>query len=151
MINRKWAEERELSFRKRHSPWSTSQSVASTTVTVSSDYKSSCADLAGLVEPEPLTLPVGALSDRLSLDVNPDPTVGGGHRHGKFISRTLSREYSLDADGSEGNSEMVELFTRLLIDADAVGTKRGSHVKVLKLTTSKTCPYKTLLRRLPVD
>lgn len=120
-------------------------SVASTTITITSPFKASFADLTALLDPEPLCLPVGALenSDTVGLD---EMECGGGSRHGKFVSRGLSRECSLDGEGSEVESDRFELFTRLLKEADRISTVTGCHVKVSKLTMSKTSPYKTLLR-----
>jgi hypothetical protein len=119
-------------------------SVASTTVTLYSPFKASYADLSGLVEPEPLLLPVGALENIDSNQVE-EANVGGGSRHGKFVSRCLSRELSVD-DDSEVESDRADLYNRLLEEADRAATKTGCHVKVRKLTMSKTSPYKILLR-----
>jgi hypothetical protein len=122
-----------------------SLSVASTTVTMFSPFKASYTDLTSLVEPEPVSLPRGALLDSPSIqEDNFSPE--GGSRHGKYVSRGLSRECSWDGDNSDLEPERAELFCRLLKEADRLSCNTGCHVKVTKLTTSKTCPYKTFLR-----
>jgi hypothetical protein len=120
-------------------------SVASTTITVSSPFKASFADLTALLDPEPLSLPIGAFENSEALGFDEGESECGS-RHGKFVSRGLSRECSLDADATEVDSDRFDLFTRLLKEADRISTLSGCHVKVKKLTMSKTCPYKTLLR-----
>jgi hypothetical protein len=125
---------------------STSLSVASTVGTLFYPFKASFADLAGLVEPEPISLPAGALDDfESTLELmNPET----GDRHGKFVARTLSREISIDTDSSDIEPEMLDLFSRLLEEGDRVTTRVGVHIKFQKLTTSKMNPYKTLLRHM---
>ena len=67
--------------------------------------------------------------------------------HGKFSSREkLSREISFESD--DGLSpDNYALFLNLLTEADRLSNNTGSHVKIQKLTTSKSTPYKTILRR----
>ena len=121
-------------------------SVASTVATLASPFKASFADLSGLIEPEPISLPAGALEGyELHVDSLHPQT---GSQHGKFVMRSLSREFSIDTDSAEMDSERLELFSRLLEEGDRMSTKVGMHIKFQKLTTSKTSPYKTLLRHM---
>lgn len=123
----------------------TSVSVASTTVTMSSPFKSSYAtDLCDLGGLGGLLLPNGALD-------NP-PCIYGvesgdeGSRYGKSAGKLCTRGYSIESVGSvDASSE--EVFVRMELEAERMSKAVGSHIKVQKLTTSKTCPYKTLLRR----
>jgi len=129
----------------------TSLSVASTTLTISSTSKTSFNDLSILEGIPQIRLPHGALTTSSESDFNAGEDEEGGGRLGKFCTmRKLSREMSIDSVISEDNDgttiEMGELFTRLLLEADRVGHNTGRHVKVVKLTTSRTNPYKTLLR-----
>jgi hypothetical protein len=124
-------------------------SVASTTVSHFSASKASYGDLSCLIEPSSLLLPPGSLEDNDLADEQ-SSSLEHGDRHGKFVARSLSRELSFDGEGSDIEPERLELFTRLLAEADRVSVKTGCHIKVTKLTTSKTSPYKTLLRH-PYD
>jgi hypothetical protein len=120
-------------------------SVASTTITFYYPFKASYGDLAGLVEPEPLMLPLGSLDRHLESECS-DSASDHGSRHGKYVSRSISREVSIDGESSDVEPETIELFTRLLLDADRITKNTGCHVKKTKLTTSKTSPQKTFLR-----
>ena len=124
---------------------STGLSVASTTVTLYSPFQASYGDLSGLVATEPLLLPPGSL-DHHSDDFEDSQTSDHGSRHGKYISRKVSRELSFDGESSDVEVETAELFMRLLVEADRQTSRTGCHVKVTKLTTSKANPQKTILR-----
>jgi hypothetical protein len=126
----------------------TTASVASTTYTVSSPFKSSYGDLSSLEAIEPIQLPRAAF-DYID-PIGEEIPIADGSRVGKFCARRmLSREMSIDSvlsEDMETSEEATELLTRLLIEADRVSRNTGCHVKVQKLTTSRTSPYKTLLR-----
>jgi hypothetical protein len=127
----------------------TSLSVASTTLTISSPFKASFNDLSSLEGIPPIRLPHGALDTAFDSEANTDEQYAGGWL-GKFSAmRKVSREMSIDSvisDDGEMSHDSAELCTRLLFEADRVSNCTGCHVKVVKLTTSKTNPYKTLLR-----
>lgn len=118
-------------------------SVASTTFTRISPYKASFSDLSELVPPQPLLLPPGSC---VALEAS-NETDGcyDGSRMGKYVVRSLSRELSLDAD-DQISPETLDLLSRLMVEGDFVSTSTGCHVKVRKLTTSKSSPYRTILR-----
>jgi len=118
-------------------------SVASTSITFSSGQKASFSDLSGLIEPEPVLLPPGALDDEKLIFSDHEDTEDGSH-YGKYGAKAQPRQLSFDECNSD--SEISEMFTRLLIDADRVTSGTGCHVQVRKLTTSKTRPFKTMLR-----
>lgn len=120
-------------------------SAASTTISHFSINPASYGDLSCLIEPASVLLPAGSMDNSDSCDEG-DAYFQHGGRHGKFVSRSISRELSFDGDGSDIEPEQAELFTRLMMEADRLSTKTGCHVKVSKITTSKTSPYKTLLR-----
>ena len=123
-------------------------SVASTCFTLSASIKASYSDLSGLVEPDPVMLPTGALEEPWDISPGCDEA-DDGCRYGKFGSRAQPRQLSFDGINSDGSStEVSELFMRLLSDADRVTGETGCHVRVQKLTTSKSRPYKTVLRHL---
>ena len=127
----------------------TTASVASTTYTISSPFKASYGDLTSLEAIEPIQLPRAAFE---YFDPMPEESdnIPDGSRLGKFCAkRMLSREMSIDSvvsDDMETSEHTTELLTRLLLEADRVSRNTGCHVKVQKLTTSRTSPYKTLLR-----
>ena len=129
----------------------TTASVASTTYTISSPFTASYGDLSSLEALEPIQLPRAAFeySDS-ALEDTTQPT--DGSRVGKFCAkRMLSREMSIDSvisDDMETSEDTAELLTRLLHEADRISRNTGCHVKVQKLTTSRTSPYKTLLRHI---
>jgi hypothetical protein len=129
----------------KSSPPSAGLSVASTTVTLYSPFKASYGDLRSLVQSEPLLLPSGALENNQGSRDEED-ACDFGSRHGKYGSRSLSREFSFDGEASEVEPETAELYMRLLAEADRITSKTGCHSKVTKLTMSKTRPQKTFLR-----
>ena len=120
----------------------TSVSVASTTVTNCSPFKSSYAadlcDLGGIGE---VFLPPGALDSNVSSSDFGEE----GSRYGKSAGRVVTRGYSIESLGSI-DPVAEEVFARLELEADRMSRFMGSHIKVEKLTTSKTHPYKILLR-----
>lgn len=122
-------------------------SGASTTVTLYSPFKASYGDLSGLCAPEPLLLPAGCL-DPSTDSFEDEQLCAQGSRHGKYSSRSLSRELSLDSEQSDVDSDKSELFMRLLAEADRISSSTGCHIKVTKLTMSKTSPMKPLLRHI---
>jgi hypothetical protein len=132
----------------------TTASVASTTYTISSSFKASYGDLASLEAIEPMQLPRAAF-EYVDPILEEEDQVQAGARLGKFCAkRMLSREMSIDSvvsDDMETPEETVELLTRLLFEADRISRNTGCHVKVQKLTTSRTSPYKTLLRHPPLQ
>lgn len=123
-------------------------SVTSTIASYPSHSKSSFCDLTALGNTEQLLLPNGAFENWGPLLVADESADG---HFGKFAAkRMLSRELSMESadEGSvPGDPKMVELFTNLLKEADRISACSGTHAKTLKLTTSKVCPYKQLLRR----
>jgi|LauGreDrversion4_2_1035121.scaffolds.fasta_scaffold179321_1 hypothetical protein len=127
----------------------TAASVASTTYTLSSPLKASYGDLSSLEAIIPIQLPRAAFDDIEPILDEIDSHLNGS-RLGKFCARRmLSREMSIDSvlsDDLEAPEEATELLTRLLLEADRISRNTGCHVKVQKLTTSRTSPYKTLLR-----
>ncbi len=123
-------------------------SVSSTIASFTSHSKSSFCDLTALGNTEQLYLPSGAFDNwgpLLECDEGPDGNFG------KFVTkRMLSRELSIESvdDGNAyGDPVTVELFTNLLKEADRIIAFSGNHAKASKLTTSKSSPYKHLLRR----
>ena len=143
MLNSRYLREPQPVIWKDKSLQEATISVASTTFTQVSPYKASFSDLSELVPPEPLTLPPGSCDPLDESDV--DVAGSDGSRLGKFVARSLSREFSVDADDTV-DAETLDLFFKLTLEGDRVSTSTGSHVKVRKLTTSKSSPYKTILR-----
>ena len=136
---------RDLNVLKAPQLPSNTHSLASTTVTIASPFKSSCADLSSLAGIESIGLPMSAFDHNMSSDE--EELRENGVCHGKFASRQrLSREMSIESDDGV-LCEHFDLFSNLLMEADRLSNGTGSHIKVQKLTTSKSTPYKTILRR----
>lgn len=124
----------------------TAGSVASTAVTSAfkASYATDLCDLGGIGS---VTLPAGSLDARSSSEEGESGEEGS--RYGKFARTACPRGYSIESRMSvdeADNSEELEIFSRLSIEADRMTRSSGCHVKVQKLTTSQSCPYKTLLR-----
>jgi hypothetical protein len=120
-------------------------SSTSTSNTLAASFKLSYCDLSGLIEPEPLMLPTGALNEDLNIISDHEDTESGS-RYGKFGTKAQPRQLSFDGGESELDSEISELFVRLLVEADRVTKETGCHIRFCKLTTSKSRPFKILLR-----
>lgn len=127
----------------------TAGSMASTTVTMSSPFTMSyAADLCDLGVSS-VSLPAGSLDKCPSSDEK--DIVYEGSRYGKCAGR--SGPYrggsieSMPSFDELDTTEKAEVFVRLSLEADRMSRSVGGHVKVEKLTTSKTCPYKVFLRR----
>ncbi len=92
----------------------------------------------------PIFLPSGALDD-----LECDAVVQCGSAMGKFGERiNAGRSISLDSCSDDGcNDGDLDVFYRMLGEAERVRMNVGVHVKVTKLTTSRSKPYKTILRK----
>jgi hypothetical protein len=122
-------------------------SVASTVASIPSKSRTSYCDLSAFGNGEQVLLPCAAFSN---WDSMPDPDERQSGQFGTYAARRmLSRELSIESveDSTGPSSSALELFTSLLNTADRISNSSGNHIRIQKLTTSKSVPYKTLLRR----